>query len=150
MISYVEWLHFNLWKKGEIKCDDYQTVNIVIVYIIVIVVIADPAKWTEAQITKWLQWAIQEFHLESINMNNFRMTGQTLAKMAKEDFLQLAPPFMGDILWEHLDCLKKGKWLGNKPSLSLILMDYFIWLCWCLFSLFYQRTTIKLHWRGKY
>lgn len=83
----------------------------------------DPAKWTEAQITKWLQWAIQEFHLESINMNNFRMTGQTLAKMAKEDFLQLAPPFMGDILWEHLDCLKKEA-AEERASLSNVPPNY--------------------------
>ncbi|CAG2204028.1 ETS1 [Mytilus edulis] len=55
----------------------------------------DPALWTESHITKWLQWAIQEFHLENINMNNFRMNGQTLVKMAKKISLRWLPH-----LWE--------------------------------------------------
>lgn len=39
------------------------------------------------------------------------MNGQTLVKMPKEEFLQLAPPFMGDILLEHIECLQKGMYL---------------------------------------
>lgn len=35
------------------------------------------------------------------------MRGRELCKMEKEKFLKLAPPFMGDILWEHLDILQK-------------------------------------------
>ncbi|XP_063439575.1 transforming protein p54/c-ets-1-like isoform X1 [Mytilus trossulus] len=88
----------------------------------------DPALWTELHITKWLQWAIQEFHLENINMNNFRMNGQTLVKMAKEDFLTLAPPFMGDILWEHLDLLQKEA-AEERASLSNVPQNYSESMC---------------------
>ena len=83
----------------------------------------DPALWTDSHITKWLQWAIQEFHLENINMNNFRMNGQTLVKMPKEEFLQLAPPFMGDILLEHIECLQKEA-AEERASLSNVPPNY--------------------------
>ncbi|KAJ8316355.1 hypothetical protein KUTeg_006369 [Tegillarca granosa] len=67
----------------------------------------DPARWGELHVVQWLRWAIQEFSLEGINMGNFAVNGQDLVKMEKENFLKLAPPFMGDILWEHLDILQK-------------------------------------------
>jgi hypothetical protein len=91
----------------------------------------DPALWTDSHITKWLQWAIQEFHLENINMNNFRMNGQTLVKMPKEEFLQLAPPFMGDILLEHIECLQKGMYhlcIVNSCNYCIYLNSYVIFL----------------------
>lgn len=70
---------------------------------------ADPMQWSETQVVQWLNWAIQEFTLEGVNVNNFAMRGNELCRMEKEKFLKLAPPFMGDILWEHLDILQKGK-----------------------------------------
>lgn len=70
--------------------------------------ISDPMQWSETQVVQWLNWAIHEFTLEGVNVNNFAMRGNELCKMEKEKFLKLAPPFMGDILWEHLDILQKG------------------------------------------
>ncbi len=32
-----------------------------------------------------------------------------MCAMGKENFLARTPPFMGDILWEHLEILQKGK-----------------------------------------
>ena len=57
---------------------------------------------------KWLCWAIKEFSLEGVQLPRLTMDGDSLVKMPKEDFLARAPPFMGDILWEHLDMLQKG------------------------------------------
>ena len=42
-------------------------------------------------------------------MGNFDLTGSELCKMDKEAFLQLAPPFCGDIFWFHLEKLQKGE-----------------------------------------
>jgi len=72
-------------------------------------IFADPVQWSELHVVQWLHWAIQEFSLEGVNMDKFAMNGQELCKMDKEEFLKLAPPFMGDILWEHIDILQKGK-----------------------------------------
>ncbi|KAL4228759.1 Protein C-ets-1 [Mactra antiquata] len=81
----------------------------------------DPMQWNENQVVQWLNWAINEFTLEGVNINNFTMRGSELCKMEKEKFLKLAPPFMGDILWEHLDILQKelvqeSNSLCNAPS----------------------------------
>lgn len=37
------------------------------------------------------------------------MNGANLCAMGKERFLDLAPDYVGDILWEHLEMLQKGK-----------------------------------------
>ena len=36
------------------------------------------------------------------------MPGHDLLRLGREAFLDRAPPFMGDILWEHLEILQKG------------------------------------------
>lgn len=36
------------------------------------------------------------------------MNGQVLCNLGKERFLELAPDFVGDILWEHLEQMIKG------------------------------------------
>lgn len=57
----------------------------------------------------WLCWAVREFSLEGVPMHQFFMRGKDICAMGKEAFLARAPPFMGDILWEHLEILQKGK-----------------------------------------
>lgn len=82
----------------------------------------DPTRWSQVQVMQWLQWAVREFSLEGIKMENFNLTGKELCGMGREAFLSRAPPFMGDILWEHLEILQKGNneqedkaSLGNVP-----------------------------------
>ncbi|XP_067679300.1 transforming protein p54/c-ets-1-like isoform X1 [Haliotis asinina] len=67
----------------------------------------DPMQWSPLHVVQWLNWAVQEFSLEGINMANFAVKGADLCKMEKEEFLSRCPPFVGDILWEHLDILQK-------------------------------------------
>lgn len=67
----------------------------------------DPHIWTEQHVNQWLHWAVNEFSLENVNFQKFYMTGQTLCDLGKERFLELAPDFIGDILWEHLEQLMK-------------------------------------------
>lgn len=58
--------------------------------------------------SRWLNWAIREFSLEGVVLQHFRMRGRDMCAMGKENFLARTPPFMGDILWEHLEILQKG------------------------------------------
>lgn len=67
----------------------------------------DPHLWSEVHVAQWLQWAIREFNLENIPVENFNMRGHDLLSLGRESFLQYAPPFAGDILWEHLEILQK-------------------------------------------
>ncbi|KAK7870960.1 hypothetical protein R5R35_012175 [Gryllus longicercus] len=70
-------------------------------------IVKDPRQWTETHVAHWLCWAIREFSLEGVAMQHFRMQGKDICAMGKEAFLARAPPFMGDILWEHLEILQK-------------------------------------------
>ncbi|XP_067849397.1 protein C-ets-2 isoform X2 [Heptranchias perlo] len=83
----------------------------------------DPHVWTEQQVNQWLHWAVNEFSLE--NVQKFYMTGQVLCDLGKERFLELAPDFIGDILWEHLEQLMKvSGFRSNQPHCGVQLSDF--------------------------
>ncbi|XP_029434082.1 protein C-ets-2 [Rhinatrema bivittatum] len=68
---------------------------------------SNPWSWTENQVCQWLLWAVNEFSLENVNFQRFIVNGQALCNLGKERFLDLAPDFVGDILWEHLEQMMK-------------------------------------------
>lgn len=72
---------------------------------------SDPRHWTESHVAHWLQWATKEFSLEGIALHQFHMKGKDICAMGKDAFQSHAPPFVGDILWEHLELLQKGKYV---------------------------------------
>ncbi|XP_075591538.1 ETS-like protein pointed isoform X4 [Dermatophagoides farinae] len=65
----------------------------------------DPQLWSESDVNHWLLWAIKEFNLDGFDAQSFLMTGKMICEMGKEMFLAQTPPYVGDILWEHLDRL---------------------------------------------
>ena len=71
----------------------------------------DPRVWSQAQVSHWLSWAIREFSLHGPHIDTFvtslSMSGRQVCSMSKEEFIARAPPFMGDILWAHLEILQK-------------------------------------------
>lgn len=79
--------------------------------------LADPWLWTEQQVCQWLSWATNEFSLANVNFHQFLMSGQDLCNLGKERFLELAPDYVGDILWEHLEQMIKGNWRARKKLL---------------------------------
>ena len=91
----------------------------------------DPRSWTEEHVAHWLNWAIREFSLQGPHIDSFvsslRMGGKQVCSMSKEDFISRAPPFMGDILWAHLEILQKdvdreGK-LKQSPTFAPDIYD---------------------------
>lgn len=57
----------------------------------------------------WLEWAKKEFCLDPKLKESFsKMRGCDMVALGSEGFLAIAPPFTGDILWEHLEILQKG------------------------------------------
>lgn len=70
---------------------------------------SDPRQWTENHVAEWLTWTVNEFSLKNVDFDKFCMNGALLCAMGKDRFLDLAPDFVGDILWEHLEMLQKGK-----------------------------------------
>ena len=71
----------------------------------------DPRLWSQENVSHWLAWAIREFSLQGPQIDSFvshlRMCGRQVCSMTKDEFLTCAPPFMGDILWAHLEILQK-------------------------------------------
>ncbi|KAL8190514.1 UNVERIFIED_CONTAM: Protein C-ets-2 [Gekko kuhli] len=74
----------------------------------------NPWLWTQQQVSQWLLWAASEFSLANMNFERFSMNGQELCNLGKEHFLELAPDYVGDILWEHLDQMIKDN--QEKPQ----------------------------------
>ncbi|KFW08929.1 Protein C-ets-2, partial [Eurypyga helias] len=74
----------------------------------------NPWLWTEQQVRHWLSWAAREFSLANTNFDQFCMSGQDLCNLGKECFLELAPDYVGDILWEHLEQMIKGSYRARK------------------------------------
>ncbi|XP_051971689.1 protein C-ets-2 [Xyrauchen texanus] len=68
----------------------------------------NPCKWSHQQVLQWLFWASGEFSLTNINFFKFDMSGRELCDLGKERFLDLAPDFVGDILWEHLEQMMRA------------------------------------------
>uniref|UniRef100_A0A4W3H190 V-ets avian erythroblastosis virus E26 oncogene homolog 1 n=1 Tax=Callorhinchus milii TaxID=7868 RepID=A0A4W3H190_CALMI len=75
----------------------------------------DPQQWTEMNVTDWLLWAVNEFSLKNVDFHQFQMSGATLCALGRDCFLELAPDFVGDILWEHLEQLQKECMEDVKP-----------------------------------
>ncbi|NP_001018874.1 protein C-ets-2 isoform X1 [Danio rerio] len=68
----------------------------------------NPRRWTKQQVLQWLYWASGEFSLTNISFFSFDMSGRELCELGKDRFLDLAPDFVGDILWEHLEQMMRG------------------------------------------
>lgn len=69
----------------------------------------DPKQWTEEQVAHWVCWAMREFSLDSSSPQQLFMKGKDICAMGKNSFLARAPMYLGEILWEHLEMLQKGK-----------------------------------------
>uniref|UniRef100_A0A7M4DYF5 ETS proto-onco 1, transcription factor n=1 Tax=Crocodylus porosus TaxID=8502 RepID=A0A7M4DYF5_CROPO len=67
----------------------------------------DPQQWTETHVRDWVMWAVNEFSLKGVDFQKFCMNGAALCALGKDCFIELAPDFVGDILWEHLEMLQK-------------------------------------------
>lgn len=100
----------------------------------------DPREWNETDVTHWLNWAIQEFSLEGVNLQNFKMKGREMCSLDKESFLARAPPFMGDILWEHLELLQKEV-DKERVKLENVPSNLYESLCMPEFDDFFQQGS---------
>ncbi|XP_006642224.2 protein C-ets-1 isoform X2 [Lepisosteus oculatus] len=92
----------------------------------------DPRQWTETHVIEWLTWTVNEFSLKNVDFHKFCMNGASLCALGKERFLDLAPDFVGDILWEHLEMLQKDvkhfpvNGLTSNIQESRYTSDYFV------------------------
>ncbi|XP_019630838.1 PREDICTED: GA-binding protein alpha chain-like isoform X3 [Branchiostoma belcheri] len=68
----------------------------------------DPMEWTEENVAQWVEWVSQEFALDGMDPHHFQATGKDLCSLQQKDFLARAPAGKGEILWTHLELLRKS------------------------------------------
>uniref|UniRef100_A0AAR2JT26 ETS domain-containing protein n=1 Tax=Pygocentrus nattereri TaxID=42514 RepID=A0AAR2JT26_PYGNA len=70
----------------------------------------DPRLWSEWEVSYWLDWCQAEFGLKNLNSELRNMPGSKLCSLDRETFLEwVADCTAGEILWEHLETMHKGK-----------------------------------------
>ncbi|KAI0225050.1 GA-binding protein alpha chain [Lamellibrachia satsuma] len=72
----------------------------------------DPQSWNMAHVRHWIQWAVKEFALEDVNIDDFKLTGKQLCQLKHDEFVQYIPKDQGDIFWTHLELLRKCKFVA--------------------------------------
>lgn len=70
-------------------------------------------QWTPMHVKHWINWAVNEFKLQSVDVENFNMTGAELCDLSHGDFIRYIPNDRGDIFWTHLELLRKCKFVGK-------------------------------------
>uniref|UniRef100_A0A8C7Q1S1 ETS proto-onco 2, transcription factor n=1 Tax=Oncorhynchus mykiss TaxID=8022 RepID=A0A8C7Q1S1_ONCMY len=105
----------------------------------------NPRKWTKQHVMQWLHWAASEFSLANVHFFKFDMNGQELYDLGKESFLDLAPDFVGDILWEHLDqMMKECQEKEESISLSSVVPSVTNWMSSSGFSLEETQCALQV------
>lgn len=64
--------------------------------------------WTADQVIHWAVWVMKEFNIDEMEIGSIHIPGRELCGFSQEEFLQKVPN--GEILWSHLELLRKCKW----------------------------------------
>ncbi|KAJ8253223.1 hypothetical protein GJAV_G00210450 [Gymnothorax javanicus] len=65
----------------------------------------DPVQWSADQVIHWAVWVMKEFSMVDVDVGGIHIAGRELCAFTQEDFLQRVPH--GEILWSHLELLRK-------------------------------------------
>lgn len=69
-------------------------------------------QWTADQVIHWAVWVMKEFGIEEMEVGGIHIPGRQLCGFSQEEFLQRVPS--GEILWSHLELLRKCKFGKGK------------------------------------
>ncbi|XP_055339635.1 protein C-ets-2-like [Paramacrobiotus metropolitanus] len=70
----------------------------------------DPYYWREEHVEQWLNWVRREYHVpdgDGVSFHPYRITGQELSSMTRDEFSQFIIHGAGEIFYEHLDFLRR-------------------------------------------
>uniref|UniRef100_A0A3B5K7Z4 GA-binding protein alpha chain n=1 Tax=Takifugu rubripes TaxID=31033 RepID=A0A3B5K7Z4_TAKRU len=65
----------------------------------------DPVLWSADQVIHWAVWVMKEFNIDEMEIGSIHIPGRDLCSFSQEEFLQKVPN--GEILWSHLELLRK-------------------------------------------
>ena len=67
----------------------------------------DPELWSRDHVRSWLMWAGKEYNLPELEPARLaEMDGRALGKMGREDLGRLTTPYIGEVLYSHLNFLR--------------------------------------------
>lgn len=67
--------------------------------------LSDPVQWTADQVIHWAVWVMKEFSIDEMEVGGIHILGCDLCTFTQDEFLQRVPS--GEILWSHLELLRK-------------------------------------------
>ncbi|XP_042209482.1 DNA-binding protein Ets97D-like [Homarus americanus] len=69
----------------------------------------NPLEWTGNHIRQWLSWAVYQFGLQNVDVNNanWGLTGQELFGLSQTEFRKLVPDDPGDVFYMHFELLRR-------------------------------------------
>lgn len=62
---------------------------------------------TADQVIHWAVWVMKEFNIDEMEIGSIHIQGRDLCAFSQDEFLQKVPN--GEILWSHLELLRKCK-----------------------------------------
>lgn len=84
----------------------------------------DPIKWDRPHVRHWAEWALKEFPESTFDPSSdeWDLDGDQLCNLSHDDFKKKVFEDPGDLLWTHLELLRKCKLVAvvQKPSSSAL------------------------------
>jgi Ets-domain/Sterile alpha motif (SAM)/Pointed domain len=79
----------------------------------------NPEEWNRPHVHYWLKWAIRQFRIDCVKMQDWNMNGKELCAMTIQEFQRRVPNDPNDIFWTHLELLRKCKFVATiqKPPM---------------------------------
>ncbi|KAL4636306.1 GA-binding protein alpha chain [Arapaima gigas] len=74
----------------------------------------DPVQWSADQVIHWALWVMKEFSMVDVDVGGIHILGRELCAFSQEEFLQRVPH--GEILWSHLELLRKYVLASQEQS----------------------------------
>ena len=75
-------------------------------------------QWTADQVIHWAVWVMKEFNIDEMEVGGIHIQGRDLCSFNQEEFLQRVPS--GEILWSHLELLRKCESPGVCAGLETL------------------------------
>ncbi|NXP82786.1 GABPA protein, partial [Ramphastos sulfuratus] len=85
----------------------------------------DPVQWSTDQVLHWVVWVMKEFSMTDIDLNALSIPGRELCSFSQEDFFQRVP--RGEILWSHLELLRKC-----MESFTVMILLFYLFISFLL------------------
>lgn len=86
----------------------------------------DPMLWSQWEVNHWLDWCQAEFGLRCVGPDLRGLQGGELCSLDRDTFLSLTSDCTaGEILWEHLDSMKRENDFESSSSYSTSTVIYY-------------------------